>query len=46
MAALGILKAYIDAGRPAKPGTLGSFEDWSEDVRGAFGWLGEALWHL
>jgi putative DNA primase/helicase len=39
MAALGILKAYIDAGRPTNAGTLGSFEDWNDDVRAALLWL-------
>jgi hypothetical protein len=39
MAALGILKAYIEADRPDKPEPLGSFEDWSDDVRGIFLWL-------
>jgi hypothetical protein len=38
-----ILKAYIDAGRPcdSQVFTLGSFENWSRDVRGALIWLGE-----
>jgi hypothetical protein len=40
-AVLTILKGWIKAGRPGKPAKLGSFEDWSDDVRGALMWLGE-----
>jgi hypothetical protein len=39
-AALTILRAYQVAGLPAKPKPLGSFEAWSERVRGALMWLG------
>lgn len=44
VAALTILKAYHDAGRPMPPNTteFGSFEDWSGWVRGALLWMGEA----
>ena len=41
-AALTILRAYIAAGRPNAPRALGSFEAWSNLVRGALLWLGEA----
>jgi putative DNA primase/helicase len=41
-AALTILRAYIVAGYPDAPTKLGSFEDWSNHVRGALLWLGEA----
>jgi putative DNA primase/helicase len=40
-AALTILRSYIAAGRPDKPNRLGSFETWSDTVRGALVWLGE-----
>jgi putative DNA primase/helicase len=40
--ALTILRAYHVAGRPGKPRPLGSFEDWSDLVRGALLWLGDA----
>ncbi|WP_296708244.1 hypothetical protein [Rhodoblastus sp.] len=40
VAALTILKAYIEAGRPKKMAKLGSFEDWSRMVREALIWLG------
>jgi hypothetical protein len=39
-AGLTILRAYIAAGQPAKPARLGSFEDWSDLVRGTLIWLG------
>jgi putative DNA primase/helicase len=42
VAALTILRAYHVAGRPNRPDPLGSFEDWSDLVRGALLWLGEA----
>lgn len=42
-AALTILRAYILAGRPkTKMPTWGSFEEWSDLVRGAIVWLGMA----
>jgi putative DNA primase/helicase len=41
-AALTILRAYIVAGHPAVPTPLGSFEEWSNTVRGSLLWLGEA----
>lgn len=41
-AVLTILRAYVVAGFPDRPRTLGSFEDWSDHVRGALLWLGEA----
>jgi hypothetical protein len=37
---LTILRAYHVAGRPGRPAPLGSFEDWSDLVRGALIWLG------
>jgi hypothetical protein len=41
VAALSILKAYIDAGRPDQKLTpWGSFESWSNLIRGAVVWLG------
>ncbi|HKN27970.1 MAG TPA: hypothetical protein VJY34_08825 [Roseiarcus sp.] len=40
VAALTILRAYHVAGRPKKPKPLGSFDDWSNRVRGALIWLG------
>jgi hypothetical protein len=40
-AALTVIKGYIEAGRPSGKVTFGSFEDWSNDVRGALLWLGE-----
>jgi putative DNA primase/helicase len=39
-AVLTILRAYHVAGRPNRPKPLGSFEAWSELVRGALLWLG------
>jgi hypothetical protein len=42
VAALTVLRAYHVAGRPERPNPLGSFEDWSNLVRGALLWLGEA----
>jgi putative DNA primase/helicase len=39
-AALTVLRAYTAAGRPGKPAPLGSFENWSDLVRGALVWLG------
>jgi putative DNA primase/helicase len=41
-AALTVLRAYIVADYPNAPTPLGSFEDWSNTVRGALLWLGEA----
>jgi putative DNA primase/helicase len=41
-AALTILHAYNVAGRPGKPPPLGSFEAWSDLIRGALLWLGSA----
>jgi putative DNA primase/helicase len=43
MAALTILKSYLDAGQPEKiQPKLGSFEGWSDLVRSALVWLGES----
>jgi hypothetical protein len=42
VAALTVLRAYHVAGRPGRPDPLGSFEDWSNLVRGSLMWLGEA----
>ena len=42
IAALTVLRAYHVAGRPKKPNPLGSFERWSDLVRGALIWLGAA----
>jgi putative DNA primase/helicase len=42
VAALTVLRAYQVAARPGRPKALGSFEAWSETVRGALIWLGEA----
>lgn len=42
VAALTVLRAYHIAGRPNRPPVLGSFRDWSDWVRGALVWLGEA----
>jgi hypothetical protein len=39
-AALTILRAYIVAGRPGKRVALGSFDAWSDLVRGALLWVG------
>jgi putative DNA primase/helicase len=39
---LTILRAYHVAGYPDAPPKLGSFEEWSDRVRGALMWLGEA----
>lgn len=41
-AALTVLRAFHVAGRPRQADPLGSFEDWSDWVRGALIWLGEA----
>jgi hypothetical protein len=41
-AGLTILRAYIAAGRPSLPTPLASFVEWSNLVRGALLWLGEA----
>jgi hypothetical protein len=41
-AALTILRAFHVAGRPEQVAPLGSFRDWSDWVRGALIWLGEA----
>jgi putative DNA primase/helicase len=42
VAALTILRAYHVAGRPGRPTPLGSFEVWSDLVRGAIIWVGAA----
>lgn len=44
IAGLTVLKAYHVAGRPTSPSMkpFGSFEDWSDWVRGALLWIGEA----
>jgi hypothetical protein len=39
---LTILRAYRNAGLPNRPSPLGSFEPWSDWVRGAIIWLGLA----
>jgi putative DNA primase/helicase len=39
---LTIVKGYIAAGRPKKPDPLSSYNEWSDDVRGALMYLGEA----
>jgi hypothetical protein len=39
-AALTILRAFHVAGRPSSANRLGSFEDWSDLIRGALLWLG------
>ena len=41
-AALTVLRAYHCAGFPDAPTALGSFEEWSNWVRGSLIWLGEA----
>jgi putative DNA primase/helicase len=41
-AALTILRAFHVAGRPSSSNRLGSFEDWSDLIRGALLWLGRA----
>jgi putative DNA primase/helicase len=41
-AGLTILRAYHNAGRPNRPSALGSFEQWSDWIRGAIIWLGLA----
>lgn len=41
-AGLTILRAFVAAGRPAVKPALGSFEAWSDLVRSALVWLGEA----
>ena len=41
-AALTILRAYHIAGQPDAPAPLGSYEAWSNRVRGSLIWLGEA----
>ena len=41
-AALTIVRAYILAGRPNKCDPLGSFSQWSDNVRSALVWLGQA----
>jgi hypothetical protein len=41
-AGLTILRGYIAAGRPVETKPLGSFEAWSNLVRGALIWIGEA----
>jgi hypothetical protein len=41
-AALTVLRAHHVAGRPGAPDPLGSFQDWSDLVRGALLWLGHA----
>ena len=40
--ALTVLRAYHVAGRPRQTGPLGSFEEWSDLIRGALVWLGRA----
>jgi putative DNA primase/helicase len=40
VAVLTILRAYHVAGRPGRPAPLGSFEEWSDLIRGALIWLG------
>ena len=42
VAALTILRAFHVAGRPKRPNPLGSFEAWSDLVRGALMWLSAA----
>jgi hypothetical protein len=43
VAALTVLRAYVVAGRPKQAGgTWGSFEDWSNLVRGSLVWVGMA----
>ena len=42
IAALTVLKAFHVAGRPSQRDPLGSFVEWSNWVRGALIWLGEA----
>jgi hypothetical protein len=42
VAALTILRAHHVAGPPGKPAQLGSFEEWSDRVRGALLWVGVA----
>jgi hypothetical protein len=39
-AALGLLQMYCRAGRPAPPKPLGSFEAWSDLIRGCIMWAG------
>src|SRR4029079_3845618 len=41
-AVLTIVRAYIMAGQPNRLLPLASFEDWSDKVRSALVWLGEA----
>jgi putative DNA primase/helicase len=41
-AALTICRAYIVAGRPGKAAGLASFEGWSDTVRSALIWMGQA----
>ena len=41
-AVLTICRAYLAAGQPDKAPHLGSFEEWSDLVRSALMWLGEA----
>jgi Primase C terminal 2 (PriCT-2) len=41
-AALTIARAYIVAGMPDRPSALASFGPWSDKVRGALMWLGQA----
>ena len=41
-AALTIMRAHYVAGQPGKPAQLGSFEEWSDRVRGALLWVGVA----
>jgi hypothetical protein len=42
VAALTILRAFHVAAHPLKPDPLGSFEKWSDVIRGAIMWLGAA----
>ena len=41
-AALTVVRAYITAGRPNPPRPLAGFMEWSNTVRGALIWLGQA----
>jgi putative DNA primase/helicase len=41
-AALTVVRAYMAAGSPGKLAPIGSYDDWSDMVRSALVWLGEA----
>ena len=41
-AALTVCRAYQVAGRPDRQAQIGSFNEWSDTVRSALVWLGEA----